>query len=212
MIKLYDFLPCPFGQKVRIMLAEKGLTYELVPVDLTQGEQRRSDFLRLNPYGKVPVLVDEETAVYDSTIIGEYLEDEYPEPALMPPLGSSALRARARLFEDFSDNSFTPQVGLLMAEMHRPAAERDPQRLQRLSQAIERVLDYLNHELHGQWFLAAEFSLADIGFIPRLFVLEHLGIKPGLNRSNVDAWLKRLRERSSVQTLQGVTIEPGANV
>ncbi len=51
MIKLYDFLPCPFGQKVRIVLAEKSLSYELVSVDITQGEHRRPEFLRLNPYG-----------------------------------------------------------------------------------------------------------------------------------------------------------------
>ncbi len=44
MIKLYDFLPCPFGQKVRIILAEKGLSYELVQIDFTQGEQRKPDF------------------------------------------------------------------------------------------------------------------------------------------------------------------------
>ncbi len=49
-MKLYDFLPCPFGQKVRIVLAEKGLSYELVQVDLSQGEQRRPEFLRLNPW------------------------------------------------------------------------------------------------------------------------------------------------------------------
>ena len=60
-MKLYDFLPCPFGQKVRIVLAEKGLSYELVEIDLAQGEQRRQDFVRLNPFARVPVLVDEDT-------------------------------------------------------------------------------------------------------------------------------------------------------
>src|SRR5271167_5132704 len=117
MIKLYDFLSCPYGQKVRIVLAEKALTYDLVPVDLTQHENRKPDFLRLNPFGRVPVLVDDETTIYDSTIITEYLEDEYPEPPLLPPVGSSALRARARMWEDFADTSFTPQVGQLMAEL-----------------------------------------------------------------------------------------------
>ena len=102
MIKLYDFLPCPFGQKIRIILAEKGLSYELIQIDLTQGEQRKPDFLRLNPFGRVPVLIDEDITVYDSTIIAEYLEDEYPEPPLLPAIGSSALRARARTWEDFA--------------------------------------------------------------------------------------------------------------
>src|ERR1700723_2680719 len=158
MIKLYDFLPCPFGQKVRIVLAEKGLSYELIQVDLTQGEQRKPEFLRLNPFGRVPVLIDEDVTVYDSTIIAEYLEDEYPEPPLLPAVGVSALRARARIWEDFADTSFTPQVGQLMSEMQKPEAERDPARVQRVQRSVERALDFLNRELQGQEFLAAQFS------------------------------------------------------
>jgi RNA polymerase-associated protein len=212
MIKLYDFLPCPFGQKVRIMLAEKSLSYDLVPIDITQGEQRKPEFLRLNPYARVPVLVDDDTTVYDSTIIGEYLEDEYPEPPLLPAIGATAMRARARLFEDFADNSFTPQVGQFMAEMFKPEAERDGSRIQRLRQSIERVLDYLNHELHGQQYLAGDFSVADVAFAPRLVVLSHLELDPSVNRGNIDGWLKRLLDRPSIQGLEGITIEPRAGV
>lgn len=207
MIKLYDFLPCPFGQKVRIALAEKGLTYDLVQVDITKGENRHPDFFRLNPFGRVPVLVDEDTTIYDSTIINEYLEDEYPEPPILPPVGSSAQRARARRLEDFADTSFTPQVGQLMAELGKPDAERNAERLQRLNQAVERVLDYLNQELAGAQFLATDFSVAEIGFIPRLLVLPNLGIEAGTNRPNVDGWIKRLLERPSLRNLQGVTTD-----
>jgi len=208
MIKLYDFLSCPYGQKVRIVLAEKSLSYDLVTVDLTQNEHRRPDFLRLNPFGRVPVLVDEDTTVYDSTIINEYLEDEYPEPPVLPPVGSSAMRARARIFEDFADTSFTPQVGQLIAEASKAETERDQNRLQRLHQSVERVLDYLNNELKGQQFLAGEFSVADIGFAPRLLVLKDIGIDVAANnRMNVDGWLKRMQERPSIQGLQGVAAE-----
>jgi glutathione S-transferase len=212
MMKLYDFLPCPFGQKVRIVLAEKSLTYELIQIDLAQGDQRRPEFQRLNPFARVPVLVDEDTTVYDSTIIIEYLEDEYPEPPVLPTIGSSALRARARLFEDFADASFTPQVGQLMAEMARAEGERDQARLQRLHRLIERALDYLNHELTGQQFLAGDFSVADISFVPRILVLGDFGIEASTNRPNVDAWIKRMLERPSIQSLQGVTLEPLAGI
>lgn len=212
MMKLYDFLPCPFGQKVRIVLAEKSLTYELIQIDLAQGDQRRPEFLRLNPFARVPVLVDEDSTVYDSTVIVEYLEDEYPEPPVLPAVGSSALRARARMFEDFADNSFTPQVGQLMAEMARAEAERDQARLQRLHRGIERALDYLNHELTGQQFLAGDFSIADIGFAPRVLVLGNLGLAAGVNRPNVDAWIKRIVQRPSIESLQGLTIEPLAGI
>jgi glutathione S-transferase len=207
MIKLYDFLPCPFGQKVRIALAEKGLTYELVEVDLAKGEHRQQDFFRLNPLGRVPVLVDEDATIYDSTIINEYLEDEYPDPPILPDVSSSSMRARARLFEDFADTRFTFQVGQLMAELGKPETERNADRLQRVNRDIERMLDYLNQELAGRQFVAGDFSVADIGFIPRLLVLPNLGIEAGTNRTNVDAWIKRLLERPSLRNLQGVTTD-----
>ena len=206
-MKLYDFLPCPFGQKVRIVLAEKGLSYELIQIDLAQGEQRRPDFLRLNPFGRVPVLVDEDTTIYDSTIIAEYLEDEYPEPPLLPAIGASALRARARIWEDFADASFTPQVGQLMAEMSKAESERDVGKIQRLHQSVDRMLNFLNHELQGQEYLASQFSVADIGFVPRLLVLNELGLDPALNRANIDAWLQRMLERPSIRNLEGVTAQ-----
>jgi glutathione S-transferase len=212
MIKLYDFLPCPFGQKVRIVLAEKSLSYELVSVDITRGEHRRPEFLRLNPYGKVPVLVDEDTVVYDSTIISEYLDDEYPDPPILPRIEFSSLRARARLFEDFADTSFTPQVGQLMTEMAKAEGERDQNRLQRLHQTIDRVLDYINRELQSQHFLAGDFSVADVGFVPRLVVLKELGIEALTSRTNIDAWLKRLLDRPSIQGLDGLTLDPVAGV
>jgi glutathione S-transferase len=207
MIKLYDFLPCPFGQKIRIILAEKGLSYELVQIDFTEGEQRKPDFLRLNPFGRVPVLIDEDSTIYDSTIIAEYLEDEYPEPPLLPAIGASALRARARTWEDFADTSFTPQVGQLMGEMGKPESDRDPARLQRIHRLIERALDFLNHELQGQEYLAQQFSIADIGFVPRLVVLKDLGLDPGQNRANVEAWLNRMIDRPSIQSLEGLTVQ-----
>jgi glutathione S-transferase len=209
MIKLYDFLSCPYGQKVRIVLAEKALTYDLVTVDLTQHENRKPDFQRLNPLGRVPVLVDDDTVIYDSTIINEYLDDEYPEPPLLPPIGSSAMRSRARLFEDFADTTFTPPVGQLIAEMSKPEGDRDQGRIQRFHQIVERALDYLNHELQGNDFLAGEFSVADIAFAPRMLVLGEIGIDVAANnRGNIDAWIKRMMERPSIRNLQGVGAVP----
>jgi glutathione S-transferase len=211
MIKLYDYLSCPYGQKVRIVLAEKALTYDLVPVDLAQHENRKPEFVRLNPFARVPVLVDDDTTVYDSTVINEYIEDEYPEPPVLPAIGSSAMRSRARLFEDFADTSFTPQVGQLIAEVSKPEGDRDQARVQRLHQSVERVLDYLNHELQGNSYLAGEFSVADIGFAPRMLILGEIGIDVlGNNRGNVDAWIKRMLERPSIRNLQGVAAVPVA--
>jgi glutathione S-transferase len=199
MIRLYDYPDCPFCQKVRVVLAEKDLEYERVHVDLHKGEQRSPEFLKLNPYGKVPVLIDEDVVIYDSTIINEYLDEEYPNPPMMPE--DSAGRARVRLLEDFADNSFSPPAGMIMAELHKPEGERDAERVRRYQAEILRVLGRLEAALDGKEFLVGDFSLADVGFVPRVLVLAQLGIELDPRLQNVAAWIARLRERPSVSSL-----------
>jgi len=199
MIKLYDHPDCPFCQKVRVVLAEKELEFERVHVDLRAGEQRTPEFLKMNPYGKVPVLVDDDLVVYDSTIINEYLEDEYPAPSLMPE--DSAGRARVRMLEDYCDNSFLPVAGLVLAELAKPEAERDAERLQRYQAEIGRGLARLETLFEGKEFLVGEFSLADVAFVPRLLILPQMGVEIDPRLRQVAAWIERLRERPSVQTL-----------
>jgi len=198
-MRLYDFPDCPFAQKVRIVLAEKELEYETQFVDLRQGEQRKPEFLKLNPYGRVPVLVDDEVIVYDSTLINEYLEDEYPHPHLMPE--DSAGRARVRTLEDFSDNSFLPSAGFVQAELAKPPAEQDPERLQRYRKGLSDSLTRLEGFLTGREFLAGDFSLADVAFVPAVLNLGRLGVEVDPRLRSVAAWIARLRERPSVQSL-----------
>ena len=201
-MKLYDYPQCPFSQKVRIVLAEKELSYEKINVDLRKGEQKRPEFLRLNPFGKVPVLVDDEVVVYDSTMINEYLEDEYPLPHLLPE--DSALRARARTFEDYADIAFTLPVGVLMAEVRKPEAERDAERVRKAREEVERVLAYLNGVLGEHAFLAGEFSVADAAFAPRLMVLQAVGIEIKPQWEPLRSWIERLAARPSIQKLEGL--------
>lgn len=199
MIKLYYHVDCPYSQKVRIVLAEKDLEHELVHVDLGKGEQKTAEFRKLSPLGKVPVLVDEDVVVYDSTVINEYLDEEYPNPALMPE--DSAGRARVRLLEDFCDNFFIPQTIFILAELHRADAERDQDKIRRYSGEIQRVLQWLEPQLAGKSFLVGEFSLADAAFAGRAVILTQLGIEIDPRLHNVTAWIARLYERPSVRAL-----------
>lgn len=201
-MKLYDYPQCPFGQKVRIVLAEKELSYELVNVDLRRGEQKRAEFLRLNPLGKVPVLVDEDVVVYDSTVINEYLEDEYPHPRLFPE--DSAGRARARSLEDYADLAFILPVGVLMNEVRKPEPERDVERVRRSREEIERSLGHLNSQLGEQAYLAGEFSVADVAFAPRMMVLRAVGVELKPQWEPLRRWIERLAERLSLQKLEGL--------
>lgn len=84
MLELYrnDMSAC--AQKVRLALAEKGLRWESRHLDLRAGDQQKPEYLRLNPKGVVPTLVDDGKVVRESTVIMEYLDDEYPNPPLRP--------------------------------------------------------------------------------------------------------------------------------
>jgi len=200
MIKLYDFPQSPYCQKVRLVLAEKDLSYEKNFVDLTKNEQRAPEFLRLNPYGKVPVLVDEDEVIYDSTIINEYLDDEYPHPPLLPE--DSGARARVRTLEDFADNSFTAQAGLLVAELRKPLEQVDQERVQRYRADLGRVLEFIERHLDGKEYMSGTFSLADLAFVPRLLQLPKLGVEIPSRLINVLAWSERVKRRASVKQLQ----------
>jgi glutathione S-transferase len=195
-MKLYDHPDCPYGMKVRIVLAEKEMDFELIEVDLKVGQQRQPEFLRLNPFGKVPVLVDDDVIVYDSTIINEYLDDEYPAPALRPE--DSDACARVRLLEDYADTAFTLPAMAIQFEQSKGTLERDDARLETARGVVTRGIEMLNRELEGREYLAGEFSIADIAFAPMALQLERLGTRLDPAMKNVRAWLTRLTARQSI--------------
>jgi glutathione S-transferase len=196
MIKLYDFGRSPNCRKVRIALAEKGLSYDKVPVDLSQGEQRKPEFLKLNPYGRVPVLTDGDTAIYESTIINEYLEEKYPNPSLMPrdPFG----KARARMMEDFCDSQFMVSMSPLVRQLlFTPENARDQSVIDKAREEMRGHLRRLDQELGGKEYLAGSYSLADAAFTPSIVFLPFLGVEIDPSLENVTAWVARLKARPS---------------
>ena len=206
MLKLYDFPQCPFGQKTRIVLAEKQLDWEMVLVDLRKNEQHSPEFAALNPFHKVPVLVDDDdggTAIYDSTVINEYLEDEYPEPPLLPQ-GDSAGRARLRMLEDYADNAFTLSAGTYLIEHAKPVEERDPERLRRAKEEVDRAFLLLERELGGKEYLGGSFSLADAAFAPRLILLVNRNVPLPEGSRALRGYVDRLRQRESIRRLEGL--------
>ena len=200
MLKLYDYPDCPYGQKVRVVLAEKELEYETVLVDLRKQEQRTPEFLRLNPLGKVPVLVDDDEVICDSTIINEYLEDEYPSTQLMPE--DSQARAQVRWFEDYCDTEFVPYTTQLLVQLRKPDAERDVQQVEQIRERLRRGLYLLRDRLDTSEFIVGkEFTLADASWAPRMLVLGRLGFEFEPALASVQAWVDRIRTRPSVRAL-----------
>src|SRR5437899_11563556 len=162
MIKLYTYPASSNSLKVRVVLLEKGLEIERVTIDLSKREQKSPEYLKIHPFGTVPALDDEGFVVYDSTIINEYLEDEYPYPPLMPK--DSEGRARARLMEDLRDSHFNPACGQLNRELRKPEAERDPKVLDQARAKITDGLTHLEKELKGAKIWHGALSLGNIAF------------------------------------------------
>ena len=194
---LYDHPDCPYGMKVRIVLAEKDMDCEVVTVDVQSGQHRQPEFLKLNPFARGPVLVDEGCVIYDSTIINEYLADEYPEPALRP--ADSDERARVRLLEDYADTAFTLPAMALQNELAKASGSRDEARVKAARDVVVKTLEMLNRELEGKEYLGGEeFSLADVAFAPMVLQLEKLGVHLDSTLKNVKAWAQRLAARPSI--------------
>ncbi len=196
MIRLYDFPRCPFCQKVRIALAEKGLPYEKILVDLAKREQKQRGFLEMNPYGKVPVLVDDSHIIYESSIINEYLDEKYPNPPLMPP--SPELRARVRILVDFAETRFNSTwYSLYRQGRHAAEGERGEELVGKAREDMDGHLRRLDSELEGRQYLAGSYSLADIAFTPRIATFDDLGITVDKKYPHLSSWIERIKSRES---------------
>ena len=195
-MKLYTFPTSTNSRKVRILLIEKGLEFERINIDLTKNEQKTPEYLKINPFGQIPALDDDGFIVYDSTIINEYLEDEYPHPPLMPE--DSEGRARARMMEDFRDNHFHPPFMTVIHEVFFKAEpQRDAALIDRAKQQIMNCFDRIDKELEGREYLAGSFSLADIAFMPNAELIARLNVPVDPKYKNMLVWLSRLKARPS---------------
>ena len=195
MIKLYTFPLSTNSRKVRIALIEKGLEFERINIDLSKKEQKNPEYLKIHPFGQVPALDDEGFVLYDSTIINEYLDDEYPYPPLLPK--DSEGRARARLMEDLRDTHFNPYFVEIIHEVRKPEGERDRKLIERAKAEITKCFDRIEKELQGREYLAGTFSLADIAFMPNFDLLERFKIPMDPKHKNMLAWMERLKARPS---------------
>jgi glutathione S-transferase len=195
-IKLYDFASSPNCQRVRVVLAEKRLPYDIIPIDLRKKEQKNPDFLRLNPYGKVPVIVDGDTVLYESCIINEYLDEKYPEPPLMPK--DPALKAKIRILIDYGMNHLNTPYQKLREESAKEQKDWDPAKVEAARKEARSLLMRFEDEIDDHPFLGGDFSLLDADMIPRFLRFETLGVLPDPTLPRLGQWLQRMKERPSV--------------
>jgi glutathione S-transferase len=201
-ITLYSARACPFAHRTRLVLAEKGVSFELVEIDLAN---KPAWFGSVSLYGKVPALEHAGQRFVESAVINEYIEEVFPEPKLLPT--EPARRAFARIWIDFANTRLAvPYAKILLGATE---ADRETGKAE-LSAALERLEREAIVQLSsaGPYFLGAEPSLVDFTFYPwfeRLPALEqHAGFQlPALER--LARWREVVQARPSVRAIENPT-------
>ena len=151
-------------------------------------------------------MVDDDLALYDSTLILEYLEERNPEPPLYPR--DIKERARCRQLEAAADEIFFPNVWELISEVFYKAdpAQRDTARIAKAKAALDEQYAQLNSRLEAREYLCGQFTVADIGFFLTTMFATSLGAPPSEPHPNVQAWTARMMSRPSVgREVEGMT-------
>lgn len=201
-MKLYDHPFAPNPMKVRVYLAEKGLSIPLVRVDIVKGEQDEPAFRAVNPLGAVPVLeLDDGTRICQSLAILEYLEELHPEP---PLIGRDPLeRARVRELERTIDVGVLMRVGRIIHNTRSPlpGVESLPELAKREREKLPGVLRVVDERIGGRAFAAGDHpTIADCTLYAALRFAElgRVEIDPGCR--NLHRWYATFRERPSARS------------
>jgi len=187
--------------KLRFALAEIGAAYEFSPVDLAKGESRTAAFMRINPHGKVPVLVDGDFALPESDAILWYLAEKYPDAALLPRVDGSpgALQTRAQIlrFLGIASTAVYPAYSdWWNATSSDDPARRNPAGADAALARVTRALGVLDKTLVSGEHLVGAFSLADIANASIIFSLKRrLPADPLAGLERTRAWYDRVSAR-----------------
>lgn len=173
MLTVYGVCPSPFVRKVLCCLELKQLAYENIDV---LPLHTPADFNQLNPLRKIPVLKDDELVICDSSVICEYLDDQYPDIATRP--GTAGARARARWLEEYADTRLLELAsGIFYQRLLKPALLKQPADETVIAHNIEKlpeVLDYLEQQLPDIGFLFGDSPMvADIAVASPLLNAEY---------------------------------------
>ena len=186
-MNLFSSASCPQSHRVRVVLAEKGITVEIVDVDTNH---KPEDLLDLNPYNTVPTLVDRELVLYDPRAIMEYLDERFPHPPLMPVDPVSRARTRLALYRIEQDwYELVPQL------------ESRGEKTASKARKILRDSLTASAEVFAakDFFLSNEFSLVDASVAPILWRLKHYGIELPRQAKPVMDYAERVFERETFQ-------------
>ena len=200
---LHHFWLCPFSRKIRVILGEKKLEFELV---FEKFWQRREDFLKLNPAGQVPTLIEEKKLILpDSTSIAEYLEEVYPDPKLIgtnPKYRAEVRRLLAwfdlKFFEEVTKPILEEKVFKRFMAMGQPKTEI----IRVAKKNISYHLEYISWLVERRnWLVGDDFSFADISAASHISCLDYLDDVPWEDFEIAKTWYVRVKSRPSFRPL-----------
>lgn len=183
MMTLYSGTICPYSHRCRIVLFEKGMDFQVIDVDVYN---KPEDLAVMNPYNKVPVLVERDLILYEANIINEYIDERFPHPQLMP--ADPVMRARARLFlHRFEQELFCHIEGLESGVAKT---------VEKARAAVRENLTQISPVFSKQKFmLGDEFSMLDVAIAPLLWRLDHYGIQLDKEAAPLMKYAERLFSR-----------------
>jgi RNA polymerase-associated protein len=186
----YSDPSCHYSHRVRIVLAEKGVTVDIEDVD---GKSIPEEVLELNPYASLPTLVDRDLALYETKVMMEYLDERFPHPPLLPVY--PVARAMSRQFMHRIEKDCCTPVDKILQSPESKAAEKARKELRESLVSIAPIFADL------PYFMSEEFTLVDCCLGPILWRLESLGIELPNNRQTkpLHDYMERLFERESFQ-------------
>jgi len=193
-MKLYQFPASTFARRVRLALLEKDISCEMIELNLPAGQQKEDWYAALNPYSKVPMLVDGDFALYESAAILMYLEATHPTPPLVP--SDARGRALVDMHVRLCDANLGRYAGaVLFPKRFLPEANWDRPAMEAARKEIDRHLTIVERELGDRHYLVGDrFTLADVAYLPFLHFLPMLEVPAG---PHVKAWAERILARPS---------------
>lgn len=186
----YSDPSCHYSHRVRIVLAEKGVTVDIVNID---DKVIPEEVLEINPYASLPTLVDRELALYETKVMMEYLDERFPHPPLLPVYPVS--RALSRQFMHRIGKDCCVQVDKILSDERSKDADEARKELRDSLVSIAPIFTEL------PYFMSEEFTLVDCCLGPILWRLSSMGIKLPNNRQTkpLHDYMQRLFKRESFQ-------------
>ena len=182
MMNLYSGTTCPFSHRCRIVLYEKQMDFQVIDVDLFN---KPEDIAVINPYNRVPVLVDRDLVLYESNIINEYIDERFPHPQLMPP--DPIMRARARQLLFAMEHELFSHIDIL--EKNLKSAEKSRIHVRDRLTELAPIFTKQKH------MLGDDFSMLDVAIAPLLWRLDHYGIELGKAAAPLMKYAERIFSR-----------------